>query len=140
MNHTFSHCNDSINLIVPCNALAAYQASPYWDEYELTSNGTFFHFVLQCYNPTNDLDEIESNLDVKLYPNPATDIIRIDGLSNVDNVIIYDFMGRIVKSKYANLGQNNMEIDIKYLKNGIYCLAVLNKNVKISSKKLIVKK
>lgn len=139
MVHTFKHCNDSITLFVPCNALAAYQASPYWDEYGHT-NGNIYHFIKQCYNSTNFLNEIENELDIKLYPNPATDIIRIDGLSNVDNVIIYDFMGRMVKSKYANLDQNNMEIDIKDLKNGIYYLTVLNKDVKIFSKKLIVKK
>ncbi|WP_435525048.1 T9SS type A sorting domain-containing protein [Chryseobacterium indoltheticum] len=54
---------------------------------------------------------------MKLYPNPATDIIHIDGVDN-SNFVIYNAAGQLVKSGEVQKG----EITVQELVKGQYIL------------------
>ena len=75
-----------------------------------------------------------------LYPNPASDIIQLqfaNPLNEKGNVVIYDICGRIVKKVEIDFNNNTIEVDIKNLNQGNYCLK-LNGNSYTYAKHFIV--
>jgi len=75
-----------------------------------------------------------------LYPNPASDIIQLqfaNPLNEKGSVVIYDICGRIVKKAEIDLINNTIEVDIKNLNQGNYCLK-LNGNSYTYAKHFIV--
>ncbi|MDR1543528.1 MAG: T9SS type A sorting domain-containing protein [Prevotellaceae bacterium] len=58
-----------------------------------------------------------STSQIYLFPNPATDILYISGVSENENVRIFDISGRTVSAQ-----MNNGAIDVSSLSNGIYML------------------
>ena len=58
---------------------------------------------------------------INLYPNPANDKIRIEGLEGRKEIRIYDAVGMIVKTLNIN---GEEEIDIHDLNAGLYFLNV----------------
>lgn len=62
-----------------------------------------------------------------VYPNPATESIRIDGFETASEVRIYNVMGELVKVVYA---KPNKEIGISELAAGVYTLRCGNTSVR----------
>lgn len=73
-----------------------------------------------------------SGLSLKIYPNPASDIIKISGINYIDNVRIFDMAGKIVKEA------KNSEVSISELPSGQYIINVYKGN-EVISRKLIKK-
>ena len=74
---------------------------------------------------------------IALYPNPAKNIVRIEGVDDdlADEVVIYDLAGRAVKQyQYCN------ELNINDLQNGIYMLRVIMKDGSFETSKLLISK
>lgn len=66
--------------------------------------------------------------DIRTYPNPATDFIKIENLPVEDLIItFYDLTG-IVVMVYSSLNHKEITLDIQSLQNGIYFLKILNKS------------
>lgn len=81
----------------------------------------------------NKLSVADSNsVKLKLYPNPATDILKIDGIKTLDKVRIFDMSGKMVKEVTTK------DIDIKSLAPGQYIVNVYSGKEVISNK--IIKK
>lgn len=79
---------------------------------------------------TNAVNEvIESKF--KIYPNPTTYIVNIEGDEKVKNIILYNSIGNKVKQT------NLRSFDISELPDGIYILAILNTNDKIEYHSLV---
>lgn len=68
-----------------------------------------------------DLGALKSN--IKVYPNPATDFIRIEGLSEIVEFQIFNTSGALVKSGKVANGQN---IGINHLPKGVYLFKLEN--------------
>ena len=66
--------------------------------------------------PTASVDN-QNQLDILMYPNPASDIVYIDGNYSELKVVVYDILGKQVMNKPI---KNN--IDISQLEKGIYIL------------------
>ncbi len=81
---------------------------------------------------------ISKNTSFNLFPNPASDIVTLD-VDNTNNeelaLNFYNIMGELVKSEI--LKQNQREINIGGLDNGIYMLIIRSKST-IENKKLII--
>ena len=78
-------------------------------------------FILELDNiriETNDLTSIEniSNKLIKIYPNPCTNTINIDGINNGEVYEIYHLNGSLIKTGNYN---NNISFD---LSSGMYFL------------------
>ncbi|MFA6200976.1 MAG: fibronectin type III domain-containing protein [Bacteroidales bacterium] len=87
------------------------------------------------------LEDVNNNdLSVTLYPNPTTDktILKVDGLKNNADVIVYDLQGRAIKTYKMNASQKNLEIDVESFAKGIYNIKLVNSDCNIT-KKLIVR-
>ena len=82
----------------------------------------------------NSIDDILSTVDrnateFNLYPNPVEDNITLEFSHTVNtkaNIIIYNEVGKIVRSYVDNLrsGNNKFSYNIRSLKSGIYFISV----------------
>lgn len=79
--------------------------------------------------------EIASNMT--LYPNPANNVVRIDGVDAefAKEIVIYDIAGKAVKHyMYCN------ELNVNDLQNGAYMLRVIMKDGSCETSKLLISK
>ena len=74
------------------------------------------------FTAPQDVDEIE-NQQFSIYPNPAKDVLRINNISDNQEVRIYSINGAIIKKSVVS---ENAEINISDLNAGIYIIGVGN--------------
>jgi hypothetical protein len=67
---------------------------------------------------TLSVTEFDRN-KIKVYPNPSSDFIKIDGLFQPENYKIYNILGTEVKNGTVS---NSMQINIRNFTNGLYFL------------------
>ncbi len=80
--------------------------------------------------------EIAANAkEVKVYPNPFTDIVNISDINDVKNVTVVDMAGRVVKT----INNPVRELQLGDLKSGMYILKIDYKNGTNKSVKAIKK-
>lgn len=94
-------------------------------------NATFLMWqFFQEFTTTNclmtDLDEVQDNGDVILYPNPFSSQIRILDSKGFDTFVLSDLLGNKLWS-----GQNLDHQDFSYLNKGLYLIQIGNKKVKV---------
>ncbi len=89
--------------------------------------------VGQPWSNTLSIAEKDFDLQVKMYPNPATNFISIDGLLKEANIEIFDSIGEKV---YVNNFTANEKLNFN-LSSGIYLVKIVSEN-KSTVKKLIV--
>ena len=123
--NTFKNVSKSIPLYVPFNSIGLYDAALYWRDFTNILSGL------------NDISNIE--LQTKLYPNPTQErtTLEIQGLKTNADVIIYDFLGRAIKTYKLNAGQKELEINLTGFSSGLYNVKITNNDCNIT-KKLIV--
>ena len=63
---------------------------------------------------------------IKIYPNPATDIINIESNYNINSIEIVDNMGRLIMKK-----DSCNKLNISELESGTYSVYLYNGNQKI---------
>jgi PKD repeat protein len=146
------------NATVGFTATAANAASFVWDfgdgntseaqnpTHTYTESGTFevscVAFNASCSDSTSLTIVVENlvgvetaeNVEITLYPNPASDFIKIDGLSN-GKISVYNAVGQLLLSRDF---YNNLPISIAELSKGCYVLEINYKTYKIN-KRLLVK-
>lgn len=67
-------------------------------------------------------DVEENNAEsLSLYPNPASDVIRIEGIEGIHDIRIFNLMGQVVKTATI---QDNEEIHIGELPAGLYLIRI----------------
>ena len=66
--------------------------------------------------------------NVNLYPNPANDIVRIEGLEGKHEIQIYNAYGMLVKTESID---GDSEIDLSGLSAGYYFLRVEGHTMKL---------
>lgn len=96
-----------------------------------TNPSVAYSFIAKLSNVLSIEDE--SLTDINVYPIPANDFIKIESKNNVKNITIYNAIGQVIK-KIKNLNSNNLNIDIKYLNEGIYYLNISTEKKSIFKK------
>ena len=74
-----------------------------------------------------------SKNQIKIYPNPASSFIRIDGELNANNYTIFDLLGKEVQRGKIQ----NANINVNSLKKGMYILKLMNNSTLIKSLKFV---
>ena len=69
----------------------------------------------------------------KVYPNPASSVINVFSNIPIEQMELYDILGKKVLSSI-----NNKKLNVESLKSGIYVLKVFNNN-RPSTKKIVIK-
>ncbi len=85
-----------------------------------------------CTTIVTDIGDAEIN-GVKVYPNPATDILFVKG--DIKHVTLYNSLGQVVN---ARLFDN--QIDVSSLTNGIYHMVITTTDDKQTVEKVIIAK
>ena len=87
------------------------------------------------------LDEKINLADFQIYPNPNNGKFNIsinDNLNRQNIVVIKNIIGQTVYSEIASNSSIN-SFDLSRLKKGIYMVSLVNEQIKISTKKIIIK-
>ena len=96
-----------------------------------------------CFNNGfgGDVQEREM-LDIRIYPNPADDIlfIELSGGAGIANVALYDLHGRIMNSPNSSNSPFNLQtLDVKSVPAGTYILRVTDTDGKEYHRKIVKK-
>ena len=75
-----------------------------------------------------------AKMEVKIYPNPATDVVHIKA-NNLKHITLTDVTGRVLK-RYTTVVNNN-SINITNLSQGIYFIILEDDSGRRETKKLI---
>jgi len=83
----------------------------------------------------SSIDEIESNNNISIYPNPSNNIVSIDkgNLKIITSIKMLNINGKIIE----NYSSNTKKIDVSNCKKGIYFLVFESEKGPIY-KKLII--
>ncbi len=87
-----------------------------------------------------DLDDINGEeLEVSIYPSPAKDkaTLKIEGLVQRADVLIFDINGKKIKTYNLIANQKELEMDVSNLSKGVYNIIISNDKLNLS-RKLIV--
>ena len=82
----------------------------------------------------NTIETIESDFEIVIYPNPATDVVNIKSNADIKTIAVYDMLGRCVKYDDTQCST----IDITSLMAGNYIVSIETCNGIISNRKLII--
>lgn len=78
---------------------------------------------------------------LNIYPNPATDKVRIEYLLSQDGILtieLHDMLGRIISSQTANSRSNEAIVEVGHIANGLYHLLFMIDGKKVGSEKITV--
>ncbi len=97
----------------------------------------FSNVVCKSYVGLNDISS--NNITTKLYPNPTNNKskLEVEGLKSEADIIVYDMVGRVIKSYKINPTNNELEIDVNEFAKGVYNIRIMNDSIN-QTKKLIV--
>lgn len=95
------------------------------------------------FNDCTGLDEMTSDLNVNLYPNPANNFVTIEIFDklNSDNLTleILNSIGQVVESKSIDNAKEQIIMDVNNFSKGLYLVRVSSNNMYITKKLLIQK-
>ena len=125
------------------NSAYPYLIGPTYYGVKSGSKVTSISEATSVYNPVlSTTATILNNLDVKIFPNPTSDIIaiQISGINNQDlKIEMFDLQGKLIKQTNLNKGQTISYFDIQTLYSGTYLIKISN-NEHSFSRKIIVDK
>ena len=76
---------------------------------------------LPAYEENLSTSLVDNTPQITFYPNPASDVIHIAGLTTQDDYEVYDLTGKIMSRGKLN---GNQEIGLSQLKEGLYFLSL----------------
>jgi hypothetical protein len=85
---------------------------------------------------TTSLDAVTAARNIQIYPNPASDLILIDNVEDIQMVNVYNTLGELIMTKQVNPSQNKLMMDISTLETGIYTLHFTTRNYVQAVKKI----
>ena len=80
----------------------------------------------------------EANINIKTYPNPATEMAYISAESTIRGYKMVDAMGRVILSE-ENVNVDMLELDVRGLAQGVYFINVTTDNGVASQRLTVVK-
>ena len=88
-------------------------------------------------NPDLIINPDQNDNSIELYPIPARDVVRIEGIDDTEykDIVIFDLTGRLVK-QYAY----SKELNINDLPDGVYLLRAIRKDGSHKTSKLLISK
>lgn len=94
----------------------------------------------RCVQPITNIEDAipEQKYTFKLYPNPASGILNIEGETGITGITIFDASGRIVQDLNNPGGAQNVIVNINELSRGYYIVNIKSEGYS-EIRKLIVK-
>jgi endoglucanase len=102
-------------------------------EFLITSNlGDVYVDNIYLHKNTILANQSFSASNIKMYPNPATNVVNIEALSNIEKVSVYNMLGQEVMAK--NNTSQTVVLDVANLQSGIYIVKTVIDGVVSSSR------
>jgi hypothetical protein len=99
--------------------------------------GDFGSFIHHEFQVNNSISNIQEDLNTwTFYPNPAKNQVTISGVSNgITDLILLDSLGKQLKKITFDInGDFKKNLDLSYLKDGVYMLKVITNSEEILKK------
>lgn len=100
------------------------------------SSDTYYY---KAFSPNSSALEMES-IASNIYPNPTSGIINIATSKNLETIHVFDISGKMVHSQTIATKQNNVELNLSSLNNGIYFIHALSENGESNCNKIVITK
>lgn len=116
-----AYCTEdyNINNVLASNAQNArdknWLVSYHMDNSDITTTGNY-----EC---TTNINAIELDSSVKVYPNPVSDLLYIESENIINGVRVYDISGKEIQNKSVDFS-NNTSINVSNLIDGTYFLQI----------------
>ncbi len=81
-------------------------------------------------------ENVIEQTDVAIFPNPTSDILRIQSENDIDQVQVYDIRGKLVMT-VASSRKGVNQLDVSALPSGLYVLMVETKTTSVSRRLLV---
>lgn len=78
----------------------------------------------------------DSALNIRVYPNPTSEYIKVEGTTEGAELLLYDDHGKLLMTLMAT--ENFSQINIRELVKGIYHLRYRSKNAKFTDVTLLI--
>jgi len=72
---------------------------------------------------STDVEDVVVSENIKLYPNPTSDVFQISSTSNISNLVVYNIVGKEIKSFESNNGDG---YDVSDIPNGMYLVRLFD--------------
>ncbi|MFY7732685.1 MAG: T9SS type A sorting domain-containing protein [Bacteroidia bacterium] len=97
---------------------------------------------LSFYYSANNFNGLKENglTSSNIFPNPTSGLITIAASKGLETINVFDVSGKMVYSQTSATKQNNVELDLSTLSNGIYFIHAKTENGDISKSKVVVSK
>lgn len=92
---------------------------------------------VEILTTTTGISKINNDNMVKVYPNPATEILNVT-VSEKSNIHLFDLAGKQIYSKTDINSNQTLEINVQKFTSGIYTMKVYNDKF-VTIKKVVVK-
>ena len=127
------------DLVISTAGVSEDQTSFYYD----MTNSTWYYttstpMVRMNFDPSVGVNEVEDNLGLKVFPNPANEVINISLNKEVSATItLLDVSGKVVRTQTLN--GISTSINTASLNSGVYFVTI-NDGTSVSTQKVVVKK
>lgn len=94
------------------------------------------------YYSANNFNGVKENVltSTNIFPNPTSGIITIATNKGLETINVFDVSGKLVYSQTNATKQNNVELDLSALSNGIYFIHTKTENGQSNSNKIVITK
>ena len=99
----------NVKLHIPEGTKPTYQDAPVWQDFILL-DGT-----------EASINELKANIDIKIYPNPVQNELKVESEFKINNVEICDLAGRIVLIPHSSFFNS---INVSALPQGVYLVKI----------------
>ena len=119
------------------NPLAVITSRSNTTPFNANKIGTVTFTFVDSTLSTENIKSIES---LKIFPNPTNGTISISNIQNIElkTIEVYSVLGKLVNQISINPNTLILDLNLTYLKKGIYLLKILDKNGTSSTQKLVI--
>ena len=80
-------------------------------------------FLYSIVCPVTSVNEIHTNTEVNLFPNPASEVLNMNSTESISGIIMYDQMGRTVLQANG-INKTSHELNTSRLAKGLYFIRI----------------
>ncbi len=132
-----SQATNAIDLIYDAPGNLIYWVGRQEAIYPIYLDYTSSYFILKYAIPTVPrIANFQNNIQLSIYPNPATDKLTIQSEENLTSVIIYDLQGKIVYQT-GESDENSVDIDLNNFNSGTYITKIVDSAGNSHTEKII---
>ncbi len=100
------------------------------------NTGENFFLVKYSQLPEVSINEIDEDLQLRLWPNPSDDIINIKSSMEIQSVRVYSLSGRLLEYKNM-INDKSLVLELNNLKKGVYMMEITVAD-KSTSKRFVI--